>query len=64
MTKNKATAKKPKTKKPAQVWIVYRNDAKGVIPATATSRAGAARLLEDDDEYIVGPYVLAERVRN
>lgn len=55
-----------KTKRPpAQVWIVINLDEPGrvVIPATATTRKRAIELLEDEDERVVGPYVLAERVR-
>lgn len=71
-TKKKTAAKKtptPPTKKtkvpPRQVWIVIRDDEPGrtVIPASATTRTEALRLVDEDGERVVGPYVLAERKR-
>lgn len=65
-TKKKATTDKTTTTKrpPRQVWIVVNDSDPGrtIIPAAATSRAQAIELVEDDDERVVGPYVLAERV--
>lgn len=54
-----------KTKRPPrQVWIVVRDHGDtSIIPATATTRQRATDLIEDDCERVVGPYVLAERVR-
>lgn len=60
--------KKPKANRarpaPRQVWIVWTDDRHGyVIPASATTRKEALGLVEDPDERVVGPYVLAERRR-
>jgi hypothetical protein len=63
---NMAAKKKSAKSNPAQVWIVVNVDAPGrtIIPASATSRRQAIDLVEDENEKVVGPYVLAERKRN
>lgn len=59
-TKKKVTRTK---RAPRQVWLVVSDAARDVIPASATTRKRALELVEDDGERVVGPYVLAERVR-
>lgn len=64
--KSKKTVAVKKTQRPPrQVWVVVNNtfDPKHrTIAASATTRAGAMLLREDEGDRVVGPYVLAERV--
>lgn len=69
--KKKATkttaAKSTKAKAhPRQVFVVWNDDPKhdGTIPASATTKKRALELVDDPGEYVIGPFILAERARN
>lgn len=50
---------KRKNLPPQKVWCVVSKSDMGrkTIPATASSKAAAIRLIEDEDEVVVGPFV-------
>lgn len=57
-SKKNSTPSRP----PRSVWIVLVGEEK-TIGAATTSKASAEKLIESVDDRVVGPYVLAERVR-